>query len=198
MKGVFLFFLLGWGLAQAETLPQIKSCDGKPTVLNPKGQITVVLASSQPLADTTREFGKALYPWQGMENFRLIVVVDLRKSLGSFVRSWTVGRMKADLDEEALALKPWFMARGNPDHPRAYLCAIPDFDGEATEALGWGSDDRVMKVGIFGKDGEVVWVNKNVKSPSSLITKVKELLGPPAPTPPDAEPKKSKILLRRA
>ena len=195
-RGTFLLALVaGW--AQAAPLPQIKNCDGKPTVLNPAGQVTVVLASSQPLADTTREFGKALYPWQGLEDFRLIVVVDLRKSLGSFVRTWTTGRMKADLDEEALALKPWFQARGNTNNPRKYLTAIPDFDGKATEALGWGSDDRVMKAKIFGKDGEVVWVNQNVQSPAPLTAKVKELLGPPAPRPRDAEPKKSKILLRR-
>jgi hypothetical protein len=132
-----------------------------------------------------------------LEDFRLIVVVDLRKSLGSFVRSWTTGRMKADLDEEAIALGPWFRARGNTNNPRKYLTAIPDFDGKATEALGWGSDDRVMKAKIFGKDGEMAWTAKDVKSPAPLTAKMKELLGPPAPTPPDAEPKKSKILLRR-
>lgn len=197
MRSVLVLLALAAGISQAAPLPQIKNCDGKPTVLNPAGQYTVVVASSQPLADTTREFGRALYPWQGLEDFRLIVVVDLRKSLGSFVRSWTTGRMKADLDEEAIALGPWFRARGNTNNPRKYLTAIPDFDGKATEALGWGSDDRVMKAKIFGKDGEMVWTAKDVKSPAPLTAKVKELLGPPAPTPPDAEPKKSKILLRR-
>lgn len=192
--GLFLG-IISW--AGAGDLPRIKNCDGQETVLNPQGQFTVVMASSQPLADTTREFGRALYPWQGLEDFRLIVVVDLRKSLGSFVRSWTKGRMKADLDEEALALKPWFQARGNTNNPRTYLCAIPDFDGKATEALGWGSDDEVMKVKIFGKDGEKVWTSKNAATPGPLTAKLQELLGPPAKTPPDAEPKKSKILKRR-
>jgi hypothetical protein len=197
MRVWWILFFCTLGLAGAEELPRIKNCDGRETVLNPKGQFTVVMASSQPLADTTREFGRAMYPWQGLEEFRLIVVVDLRKSLGSFVRSWTVGRMKADLDEEALALKPWFQARGNTNNPRTYLCAIPDFDGKATEALGWGSDDQVMKVKIFGKDGEKIWMRKDVESPAPLTAKMRELLGPAAPTPPNAEPKKSKILLRR-
>jgi hypothetical protein len=138
-----------------------------------------------------------MYPWQGLEEFRLIVVVDLRKSLGTLFKSWTVGKMKADLDEEALTLKPWFMARGNTNHPRSYLCAIPDFDGKATEALGWGSDDQLMKVKIFGKDGQKVWASKNAQSPGPMTSKLKELLGPPARTPRDAEPKKSKILQRR-
>jgi len=188
-------WLGGW--VQAAGLPQVKNCDGKPTVLNPRGQITVVMASSQALADTTREFGRALYPWQGREDFRLIVVVDLRKSLGSFVRGWTKGKMKADLDEEAITLKPWFLARGNTNNPRSYLCAIPDFEGKATEALGWGSDDRVMKVKIFGKNGERVWASAEAKSPGPLTAQLRELLGPPAKAPPVPEPKKSKILLRR-
>jgi hypothetical protein len=190
-------FLLGLGWAGAAQLPQVKNCDGKPTVLNPTGQVTVVMASSQPLADTTREFGRALYPWQGREDFRLIVVVDLRKSLGSFVRGWTKGKMKADLDEEAITLKPWFLARGNTNNPRLYLCAIPDFDGKATESLGWGEDDEVMKVKIFGKNGERIWASADAKSPGPLTAQLRNLLGPPAKAPPVPEPKKSKILLRR-
>jgi hypothetical protein len=186
---------LGW--AGAAELPSPKNCDGKPTELNPRGKITVVMASSQPLADTTREFGRAMYPWQGLEDFRVIVVVDLRKSLGGFVRGWTKGKMKADLDEEAITLKPWFLARGNTNNPRGYLCAVPDFHGEATEALGWGEDDEVMKVKIFGKDGGKIWVSKDAQSTGPLTLKLKELLGPPAPTPPAAVPKKSRILLRR-
>ncbi len=197
MRRALLLFLALMALGQSAELPQPKNCDGKPTVLNPQGKITVVIAGSQSLADTTREFGRAMYPWQGLEEFRLIVVVDLRKSLGTLFKSWTVGKMKADLDEEALTLKPWFMARGNTNHPRSYLCAIPDFDGKATEALGWGSDDQLMKVKIFGKDGQKVWASKNAQSPGPMTNKLKELLGPPARTPRDAEPKKSKILQRR-
>lgn len=197
MRAALFFCALACSWAGAAELPLVKNCDGKPTILNPRGQITVVMASSQPLADTTREFGRALYPWQGREDFRLIVVVDLRKSLGSFVRGWTKGKMKADLDEEALVLKPWFLARGNTNNPRTYLCAIPDFDGHATEALGWGEDDEVMKVKIFGKEGEKIWVSKDAKQPGPLTAKLTELLGPPAPTPPAAEPKRSKILQRR-
>ena len=197
MRAVVGFFLLAWGWAGAAELPRVKNCDGELTVLNPKGQITVVMASSQSLADTTRAFGRALYPWQGREDFRLIVVVDLRKSLGSFVRGWTKAKMRADLHEEALTLKPWFLARGNTNNPRTYLCAIPDFDGKATEALGWGENDEVMKVKIFGKDGEQIWVSKDAKGPGPLTAKLRELLGPPAPRPPASEPKKSKILQRR-
>lgn len=191
-------FLLSAGWCFSADLPMPKNCDGKPTDLNPKGRVTVVMASSQSLADTTREFGRAMYPWQGLEEFRVIVVVDLKKSLGTLFKGWTVGKMKADLDEEAITLTPWFRARGNTNNPRSYLCAIPDFDGKTTEALSWSTDPEVMKVNLYGKEGQLVWSSKDAKSPRPLTEKLKEYLGPPAPTPPDAEPKKSKILRRRS
>ena len=198
MNRLIPVFLLFAGMCFGAELPKPKNCDGKPTELNPKGKFTVVMASSQPLADTTREFGRALYPWQGLEDFRVIVVVDLRKSLGTLFKGWTVGKMKADLDEEAITLTPWFQGRGNTNNPRPYLCAIPDFDGKATESLGWGPDHEIMKVTLFGKEGQVIWSSKDAQSPTPLVARVKDLLGPPARTPPDAEPKKSKILRRRS
>jgi hypothetical protein len=181
----------------AKELAHPKDCDGKVVELNPADRITVVLASSQPLADTTREFGRALYGWQGRKKFRVIVVVDLRKSLGTLFKGWTVGKMKADLDEEAETLIPWYRANQNPNNPRPDLCGIADFDGKVTESLGWGSDDTKMKVSIFGKDRNVVWSNVNLRTPASLQAEIEKLLGKPVPTPPDAKPKKSRILMRK-
>ena len=197
MKLFALVILFMCAPVGAKDLTHPKDCDGKVVELNPAGRITVVLASSQPLADTTREFGRALYGWQGRKEFRVIVVVDLRKSLGTLFKGWTVGKMKADLDEEAETLIPWYRANKNPNNPRPDLCGIADFDGKATESLGWGSDDTKMKVSIFGKDGNVVWSGVNVKSPSYLQAEIEKLLGKPAPTPPDAKPKKSRILMRK-
>ena len=194
-----LLLVLGCGgVLQGADLYQPKSCDGKLVTLNPEGKITVVMASSQPLAETTREFGRSMYPWQGLDDFRVIVVVDLRKSLGTLFKGWTVGKMKADLNEEGETLQPWFRARGNKSNPRDVICAIPDFDGKTSESLGWGMDDRKMKVTLFGKDGMVIWSSKDVTSSSEVTRRLKELLGPPAPRPPDAGPKKSRILLRRS
>ena len=198
MKSLWILFFLGITSLQAGNLYQPKNCDGKIVTLNPEGKITVVMASSQPLAETTREFGRAMYPWQGLEDFRVIVVVDLRKSLGTLFKGWTVGKMKADLNEEGETLQPWFRARGNKSNPRDVICAIPDFDGKTSESLGWGMDDRKMKVPLFGKDGMVIWSSKDVTSSSEVTRRLKELLGPPAPRPPDAGPKKSRILLRRS
>jgi len=198
MIRLFAVFLIGGASLLAGDLYQPKSCDGKIVTLNPEGKVTVVMASSQPLAETTREFGRAMYPWQGLDDFRVIVVVDLRKSLGTLFKAWTVGKMKADLNEEGETLQPWFRARGNMSNPREVLCAIPDFDGKTSDSLGWGADDRKMKVTLFGKDGKVIWSSKDVASSTEVSRRLTELLGPPAPRPPDAVPKKSKILLRRS
>jgi hypothetical protein len=112
--------------------------------------------------------------------------------------SSALGEGSQDLDEEGEILQPWFRARGSKANPREVLCAIPDFDGKASESLGWGTDDRKMKVTIFGKDQKVIWSSKDVASCSEVTRRLTELLGPPAPRPPDAGPKKSKILLRRS
>jgi hypothetical protein len=173
------------------------NCDGKTVSLNPPGNVTVILASSQPLADQTREFGRSIYGWQGREAFRVIVVVDLRKSIGTLFKGWTTGKMKADLDEEAERLIPWYRANQNIKNPRGDLCGIADFTGKATEALGWGVDDTKMKVTIFGKEGDVVGSDMDSKSPKALQLEITKLLGQPVPTPPDAAPKKSRILLRK-
>jgi hypothetical protein len=183
--------------AVAGELTGYVNCDGKTVSLNPTGHVTVLLASSQPLADQTREFGRSIYGWQGREAFRVIVVVDLRKSIGTLFKGWTTGKMKADLDEEAERLIPWYRANQNIKNPRGDLCGIADFTGNATEALGWGVDDTKMKVTIFGKEGDVVWSDMDSKSPKALQLEITKLLGQPVPTPLDATPKKSRILLRK-
>ena len=196
MKKLCAFLALTSSVVAGE-LSGFINCDGKTVSLNPVGNVTVLLASSQPLADQTREFGRSIYGWQGREAFRVIVVVDLRKSIGTLFKGWTTGKMKADLDEEAERLAPWYRANLNTKNPRSDLCGIADFTGKATQALGWGEDDTKMKVTIFGKDGHVVWSEMDAKSTMSLQDQMTKLLGSPVPTPPDAAPKKSRILMRR-
>ena len=67
MRVGFIWAFLMTGAAWAAPLPQPINCDGQLFELNPKGKIMILLASSQPLADTTREFGSSLYGWQGRE-----------------------------------------------------------------------------------------------------------------------------------
>jgi len=196
MRFALIAFLLMGTTAGAWELPHPKDCDGKVVEFDPQGRITVVLASSQSLADTTREFGRALYGWQGRREFRVIVVVDLRKSLGTLFKGWTVGKMKADLDEEAERLIPWYRANQNPNNPRPDLCGIADFDGYVTNSLEWGSDEKKMKVMIIGKNGEI-WSEMDATSPKAMQDEVRKLLGDPVPTPPEAFPRKSRILMRK-
>jgi hypothetical protein len=54
-----------------------------------------------------------------------------------------------------------------------------------------------MKVKIFGKSGDVVWSDMDAIRPDALRREVQKLLGPPVPTPPDAVPKKSRMILRK-
>ena len=196
MRFALIAFLLMGTTVGAWELPHPKDCDGRVVELNPADKITVVMASSQPLADTTREFGRALYGWQGRREFRVIVVVDLRKSLGTLFKGWTVGKMKADLDEEAERLIPWYRANQNPNNPRPDLCGIADFDGYVTNSLEWGSDEKKMKVMIIGKNGEI-WSEMDATSPKVMQDEVRKLLGDPVPTPPEAFPRKSRILMRK-
>ena len=198
MRAGFISVFLLTGAVWAAPLPQPINCDGQTFQLNPKGKIMILLASSQPLADTTREFGSSLYGWQGRDGFRVTVVVDLRKSLGTLFKGWTLGTMKANLDEEGIQIQPWYRANGNSGNPRADLCAIADFDGKVTDALGWGSDENKMKVTIFGKDGEKIWNSTNAQSPAAMLKEVQKLLGPPIAKPKNAEPRKSRILKLRS
>jgi len=198
MRAGFISVFLLTGAVWAAPLPQPINCDGQTFQLNPKGKIMILLASSQPLADTTREFGSSLYGWQGRDGFRVTVVVDLRKSLGTLFKGWTLGTMKANLDEEGIQIQPWYRANGNLGNPRADLCAIADFDGKVTDALGWGNDENKMKVTIFGKDGEKIWDSTNAQSPAPMHKEVQKLLGPPIAKPKNAEPRKSRILKLRS
>lgn len=196
-KRLLSFFLLvgsGW----ASPLPQPINCDGQPFLLNPQGKIMVILSSSQPLAETTREFGSSLYGWQGRDGFRVAVVVDLRKSLGTLFKAWTLGTMKANLDEEGIEIQPWYRANGNLGNPRADLCAIADFDGKVSEALGWGADENSMKVSLFGRDGQKIWGTTNAPSPALMLVQVQKLLGEPVALPKNAKPKKSRLLKVRS
>lgn len=196
-KHLLSFFLLvgsGW----ATPLPQPINCDGQPFTLNPKGKIMIILSSSQPLAETTREFGSSLYGWQGRDGFRVAVVVDLRRSLGTLFKAWTLGTMKANLDEEGVEIQPWYRANGNAENPRVNLCAIADFDGKVSEALGWGADENKMKVTLFGRDGQKIWGTTNAQSPALMLEQVQKLLGKPVASPMDAGPKKSRLLKVRS
>ena len=117
--------------------------DNQVIVLNKTGVITLVLGTNEDSQDQARAAGRAMYALQGRPDFELIVVVDLRHSIASWVPSLVIAQMRSNLDKEAIALKPYFLQNGNKSNPRSSSYVIPDFNGSICPQLGWmdGSDD---------------------------------------------------------
>ncbi len=130
--------------------------DDHMIVLNHPGLVTLVLGTSEDSQDAARAAGKVMYPFQGRPDFQLIVVVDLRDSIATWVPSVVTGRMRSNLDQEAVELKPYFLKNGNKSNPRSTSYVIPDFSGTICPQLGWaqGSDD--LRGILFGVDGREI------------------------------------------
>jgi hypothetical protein len=127
--------------------------DTHTVVLNPPGRITIIVGTNEDSQDAARAAGKAMYPFQGRPDFGLIVVVDLRHSIASWVPSMVISRMKVSLDQEAFELKPYFLKNGNHNNPRSSSHVIPDFNGTICPQLSWKEGDDKLRVIIFGVDG---------------------------------------------
>ncbi|MCE0522401.1 MAG: hypothetical protein LV480_05765 [Methylacidiphilales bacterium] len=130
--------------------------DNRTVILNRIGYITLVLGTSEDSQDAARAAGKAMYPLQGRPDFQLIVVVDLRNSMATWVPSIVLEQMRSNLDHEAIALKPYFLKNGNKSNPRYSSCVIPDFSGTICPELGWsGSSDDLRGI-LFGVNGREI------------------------------------------
>jgi hypothetical protein len=127
--------------------------DGHNVQLNRPGFITVIVGTNEDSQDAARAAGKAMYPFQGRPDFSLIVVVDLRHSIASWVPSMVISRMKVSLDQEAFELKPYYLKNGNHSNPRSYSHVIPDFTGTICPQLNWKEGEDKLRVIIFGVDG---------------------------------------------
>jgi hypothetical protein len=130
--------------------------DDHSILINRPGLVTVVLGTSEDSQDAARAAGKVMYPLQGRPDFQLIVVVDLRNSIATWVPSVVLGRMRSSLDGEAVELKPYFLKNGNKSNPRFSSYVVPDFSGTVCPQLGWtdGSDD--LRGILFGVDGREI------------------------------------------
>ncbi len=129
--------------------------DNHNILINRPGYITVVLGTNEDSQDAARAAGKVMYPLQGRPDFQLIVVVDLRNSMATWVPSVVTTEMKKNLDEQAIELKPYFLQNGNKGNPRLTSYVVPDFAGTVCPLLNWteGSDDlRGILYGIDGKE----------------------------------------------
>jgi hypothetical protein len=143
--------------------PKIKvvDADNHTIVLNKPNMISVIVGTSEDSQDAARRAGKAMYPFQGMSDFQLVVVVDLRDSIAAWVPSVVIDHMRRSLDEEAVELKPYYLKNGNPSDPRRSLHVVPDFKGTVVPQLNWtGTPDELHAV-LYGADGREIkrWEN---------------------------------------
>lgn len=157
---------------------QAMHVDGKEFALNQAGRVTVVLYSCPAVQDRTRGAGKAVYEFQGRDDFRVAVVVDLRGSLAHLAKGYTARRMKADLDEEAKRVKPFYLKNGNTSDPRPNFAAFADFDGALSKRLGWEEQRNQMRVVIFDRSGNEAgrWEDLGAGDYGELAEAVRRLL----------------------
>jgi hypothetical protein len=143
------------GSSSAGPAPSFRAvdADGHNVVLNRLGKITVVIGTNEDSQDAARAAGRAMYPFQGRSDFRLVIVADLRDSIASWVPSMVIARMRVSLDHEAIELKPYFLKNGNNTDPRKSSCVIPDFSGTICPQLGWDKPSDHLRGILFGPDG---------------------------------------------
>jgi hypothetical protein len=140
------------------SVPKIKAvdADNHKILLNKPGMISVIIGTSEDSQDAARRAGRAMYPFQGMPDFQLIVVVDLRDSIASWVPSAVIGHMRRSLDQEAIELKPYYLKNGNKNNPRKFCHVVPDFKGTIVPQLAWtGTPDELHAI-IYGADGREI------------------------------------------
>jgi hypothetical protein len=144
--------------------PKIRviDADNHNIVLNKPGFISVVIGTSEDSQDAARRAGKAMYPFQGMPDFQMIVVVDLRDSIAAWVPSVVIDHMRRSLDEEAVELKPFFITNGNRDNPRRYLHVVPDFKGNVVPVFNWVGTPDELHGTMYGADGHVLKTWENI------------------------------------
>ena len=130
--------------------------DNHNIVLNRPGSITLLIGTGEDSQNAARDAGKAIYPFRGRSDFQLIVVVDLRDSLATWVPSMVTARMRSSLDEEAIELKPYFLKNGNKSNPRASSYVVPDFSGTVCPQLGWVKTSDDLRGILFGVDGREI------------------------------------------
>ncbi len=190
MPARLLFFLLGLlalapaAFAVSPSPIHAVDADGHPAVLNAKDAVTAVLSSSPDTQDRTRKAGAILDPYRGRKDFRLIVVIDLHDSLAGIVPDFVKSQIRHNLDDESKRLIPFYRKNGNPGDPRRDAVAIPDFDGKLIDALSWNTDDDLLRVTVFGREGRVLHYWEDLQKIDDLYGVVTKALLPSS----DAKP----------
>ncbi|MDR1192258.1 MAG: hypothetical protein LBK60_11460 [Verrucomicrobiales bacterium] len=169
------FFLLAATVSGAELI-KAADVDGRERVLNEAGKVHVVIYSNEDVQDRTRAAGRALDEFQGLPEFRSVVVVDLRDSLANLAKSYTQRRMVRDLDAEALRVTPFYRKNGNAGDPRREVSAVADFSGELSVRLGWREPAETLRVIVFDRHGREAARWEDLKDYRPLTLAVKKLL----------------------
>ncbi len=160
---ILVFALWTGSVAHASSAANLPPTDAdeNAVVFNQKQIVTVVLGCTSDTQTECRAASYYLDPFRGLKDFRLIVVVDLRDSLGGFVKDYVRHRMRNDLDTEALRLKPLYLKNKNLGNPRNDLCAVPDFSGDICKSLGWIKSIHTLQAIVFDKEGHEIarWDN---------------------------------------
>ena len=150
--------------------------DNRTILLNRLEMVTLVLGTNEDSQDSARAAGQAMYPLQGRPDFQLVVVVDLRDSIASWAPSLVTAKMRSNMDEEAVELKPYFLKNGNKGDPRKSLVVIPDFSGTICPQLGWtdGSDD--LRGILYGTEGREIARWDKIDDMAKLQTDVRAVI----------------------
>ncbi len=130
--------------------------DNHNILINKPGMITLLLGTNQDSQDAARAAGQAMYPFRGRPDFDLIVVVDLRDSIAAWAPSIVLAEMRANLDKEAIGLKPYFLKNGNKSNPRNSSHVIADFTGTICPQLGWTDHSDELRGILFGGDAREI------------------------------------------
>lgn len=148
-------------------------CDNHNILINKPGVITLLLGTSEDSQDAARRAGKAMYPLQGRPDFQLVVVVDLRDSLATWAPSIVLSQMRANLDKEAVDLKPYFLANGNKANPRDSSHVIAEFSNNLCPQLGWQEGSDELRGILFGADGREIKRWEKIEDMNALQTDVR-------------------------
>ena len=130
--------------------------DNHTVIINKPGVITLLLGTSEDSGDAARVAGKAMYPFQGRPDFQLMVIVDLRDSIATWVPSIVLDKMRSNLDSEAVELKPFFLKNGNKSNPRESSHVFADFDGSIFPQFGWSDSSDNLRGILFDTNGREI------------------------------------------
>jgi hypothetical protein len=153
-------------------------CDNRTILINHPGYVTLVLGTNEDSQDAARSAGLVMYPLQGRPDFQLVVVVDLRDSIATWVPTVVLGKMRSNLDHEAIELKPYFLKNGNKSNPRYTSYVIPDFSGTICPALGWSDSSDDLRGILFGVNGREIQRWDKIDDMGKLQTDVRSVIQP--------------------